>query len=295
MGNALEARGELAEAERCFHRAVEAGYKDSLLALGRMSQIRREMVESELWYRRAAGEEVSGAESALKSLELAVRSAEMMDAITFDTFGWTPTVNEENLRAWRGDHATLVERNIATDFDFTSYDEEELRAEFGDFMEQINSPSFDVGDLEIPEEFGKLDTEHFPKQSSLLELERFELNNAKCLFTITRHRMQEVIHYASATMICFAECFWLLGIELDEQELVGAREAAVARFEIDARDSGLPESGGSDPYDSKWDGLIPIEDDPLTRIRQLTKILLKSLALGETARRLEALEGDDDE
>jgi TPR repeat protein len=294
LGNALEGRGELAEAERCFHKAVEAGYNYSLLALGRMSHARREMVEAELCYRRAVEEGVAGAEDALRGLEGAVKSAEMMDAITFDTFGWAFTTDQENLRLWRGEHETLTERFIATDFDFTSYDEEELRHELKDLFEQMNSDAFDISDLEIPEELGKIGIDQIPKQSSLLDLERFELENAKCLLSVTRHRMHDETHYASSTFICFAECFWLLGMELDERELVGAREAAVARLEMDERDSGLPESGGSDPYDPKWDGLIPIEDDPLTRIRQLTRTLLSSVTLSESAQLLKPLTGEDE-
>jgi TPR repeat protein len=295
LGNALLARDEAVEAEDAFLRAVEFGYNDSLLTLGRMSRSRGERIEAELLFRRAAELEVPGAEEALKGLEGALRSAETMDAITFDTFGWTLTKDTEDLRGWRGKGAVLIEKYLATDFPFTSYNDEELRAEFSELMAQMNSPTFQASDLEIFEKFGIIDAEHIPKQGSLLDLKRFKLDNANCLVSISRHRMHEEVHYASSILICFAECSWLLGIELDEPELVGAREAAVARLEIDERGLGFSDGDSLDPYDPRFDGLIPIEEDPLTRIRQLTKTLIDSLRLGEVALRLDPLEVEDDE
>lgn len=41
--------------------------------------------------------------------------------------------------------------------------------------------------------------------------------------------------------------------------------------------STLPEFN---PYEQKWDGIIPIENDPLTRLRVLVRQLKESMTLG---------------
>ena len=80
-----------------------------------------------------------------------------------------------------------------------------------------------------------------------------------------------------------------------EAELVGAREAAVARLEMDGGELLPSQIVGSDPYDPMWDGLIALDDDPLTRIRQMTSILRESIVLGESAMNLKRIDDDDDE
>lgn len=293
LGRSLGNHGEFDESELCFQQAVECGYATSLLGLGRSCQIRGQLVEAELWFQRAIDENVPNATESLDALRKTVSSLELMNAIEFTTFDWIPTVNQENIRVWRGANSTMAERFVAIDLDVSEMDDAEIRAEMQELIEQIASPTFNSNELDLPEEFGLVNIDSIPKQVSLLDVERFQISGANCLVIVSRHRMHGAVHYSSATLICFPECTWILSIELEEAELVGAREAAVARLEMDDSEVLPSRIVGSDPYDQMWDGLIALHDDPLTRIRQMTSILRESIVLGESAMNLIRI--DDDE
>jgi len=46
------------------------------------------------------------------------------------------------------------------------------------------------------------------------------------------------------------------------------------------------------PYEQKWDGIVPIEIDPLTRVRFLVKELRSSIILGPATDHLGAVPND---
>ena len=94
-----------------------------------------------------------------------------------------------------------------------------------------------------------------------------------------RIRYEESVHYVAGIIVLFDRCFWSLQIESEEQRLVGNREGAVARRLMDESPSGIPSN--FDPYAREWDGIVPMEEDPLTRVRMLGRRLRESLQLGE--------------
>jgi hypothetical protein len=85
-------------------------------------------------------------------------------------------------------------------------------------------------------------------------------------------------------LILFAEFYWLLGLEVRVDDgLVEERADAVARA---ARSDSKTSTGEFDPYDRQWDGLMPIERDPLTRMRLLVSRLTDSIKLDDGLLRL---------
>ncbi len=78
----------------------------------------------------------------------------------------------------------------------------------------------------------------------------------------------------------------MLWLELEEDELVGEREGAVARhiLELNAAEALIKEFN---PYERRWDGLVALEDDPLTRMRVLVVELRASIMLGNELAELE--------
>ena len=106
------------------------------------------------------------------------------------------------------------------------------------------------------------------------------------MLTEKRNRIHNRVHYSTTVLILFANCFWVLGLELEEDEIVGEREGAVARhiLEENAEEALLEEF---DPYDRRWDGLLALEDDPLTRMRVLVSQLRASIALSNELAELE--------
>jgi hypothetical protein len=86
----------------------------------------------------------------------------------------------------------------------------------------------------------------------------------------------------------------MLGLEIKEEEDVGKREGAIAKVMLDSIVNGVEVIGNFDPYESKWDGLLPIEEDPLTRVRLLSAQLRRSILFKEKTQLLEVFEPDTD-
>jgi hypothetical protein len=96
----------------------------------------------------------------------------------------------------------------------------------------------------------------------------------------TRHRAQGHVHYSTTVSVLFAECFWSLGLEVhDDDPLVGEREGAVACHILDGATTLETPVIDLSPYDRKWDGIVPLEHDPLARMRELVARLRDSITL----------------
>jgi hypothetical protein len=85
-----------------------------------------------------------------------------------------------------------------------------------------------------------------------------------------------------------AKCYWIFAIVVPGGgTYVGEREGAVARAMLD-------ESRGVDaqfnPYERRLDEIVPIERDPLTRLRLLTTQFQDWMTLGGDLRILEPFE-----
>ncbi|MGO9341599.1 MAG: hypothetical protein ACLP6E_03630 [Acidimicrobiales bacterium] len=123
-------------------------------------------------------------------------------------------------------------------------------------------------------------------QLSVLEVDCFDFPPAKCVMTEGRYRIHDRVHYSTKILILFAECFWILGLEQEEDDVIGEREGAVARhiLEENAQEALSKEF---DPYERRWDGFLALESDPLTRMRVLVAQLRASIALGNELAELE--------
>jgi hypothetical protein len=293
LGNLMTDRGDVDSAEEWYEKASGGGNRDAMVNFGRACQNHGDFVTAELWFRQALEAGDSDAAESLASLKKVVESSLDLDAISFTTFGWKLALCQENVRAWREDSATLTERYFDIAPDFTSFDEASIRESLLELQEYVASTSFDVADLEVPEQFGKFDLTMIG-QTSLLEVESFKVGHAKCIGVLTRHRSEEEIHFAFATFVIFQDRFWMLGIELVDEALAGKREGEVARLLLDQIEPVEVSEQKFDPYERKWDGLIPIEDDPLTRIHILSLELRNSIRLGEPTHSLEPFVPDAD-
>jgi len=152
-------------------------------------------------------------------------------------------------------------------------------------IEMTNSGTLDLDDPELEEMVGgKLSA--FPEQTVLLDVECFEIGQARCVSIETRHRMHGAVHSSCAIFILFKKCFWALSLETEEDEEVGAREGAVAGQSLEGELTVGTADAVVDPYARKWDGIVNIEDDPLTRMRLVAEQLRNSISLGENLSKL---------
>jgi len=284
LGYVLMAKDDFEEAEVWLRRAAEAGRRDAMTNLGRLLRDRGELVEAEAWYDRAQqeGSTVAATELAVLRRKLDYSDAKL-NSVRFDTFGWTLSLNDDAARKWYGDDAFVTEAFIDAPPDIESWDADEIRRLLTESMELIESPTFRVEDLGLPEgvpEVIRKQMERLPTQVTLLEFELLEIAPARCVVVTTRHRSSGDVHYSWSMTLLFAECYWILQLEVEDRELVGAREGAVARavLESTATSSQLPMEE-FDPYERRWDGIVPIEEDPLTRLRFLVDRLRNSIQL----------------
>jgi hypothetical protein len=136
------------------------------------------------------------------------------------------------------------------------------------------SPTFTIDDL--PEELDKYRPRELPDSTALIDFECFACPPATCVFVVIRKRVHNETHYSANFMILFAKCFCVLQLDVEEHAPVGAREGTVIRSILDGNATIETPTIAFDPYDRRWDGLVPLEDDPLARIRQLAARLRSS-------------------
>jgi hypothetical protein len=230
---------------------------------------------------RAVDRNLEGAHDALAKLNDAESSAQVLAGVTFNTFEWAPNSFNKHSRSWRGEAATLTERFFDFEPDFDSFDVDEIREEMIELQGYLQSPSFDIASLDLEEYLGKINSASMPSQVTLIELDCFLHEGVKCVSSISRHRMKGHVHFLSSTLALFKSCFYLIGIEVEEGEEVGEREGAVAQLALTTSNGGELDEVSFDPYDRRWDGLIPIDKDPLARLRILATHLRRSIHFGE--------------
>jgi hypothetical protein len=205
-----------------------------------------------------------------------------LNSIEFETFGWNLVVDEESVRGWQQENASLAIRYFDVPPDFDAWDAESIRLDMLEYQGYLESPSFDARNFELPDELSYIDPSMLPSQMSPLEVDCFLIEGAKCVFVLTRHRASDTVGYTAMIFILFDVCFWLLAIEMDERDYVGKREGAVARIVLDSIEPDDVSGATFDPYDRTWDGLLLIENDPLTQIRSLADALRESIRLSES-------------
>jgi TPR repeat protein len=281
LGLLLMRKRDFDEALSWHERAAAAGHGGAMGAAGTVCKLEGDLDGASTWYQRAvnAGDEVSiGLLAGLRrKIRYTDRSLEM---VSFDGFGWQMTRNDDGIRCWSSDAGSLMETFTDLAPDFLTWDPAETREVLVEGFALLHSPDFNfeqIGMEEMPEEMRAALT-RLPDQIDVLDVECFEIPPAKCNRIENRHRKNGRVHYSTTMVIVFASCFWVLGLELEADEVVGAREAAVARRRLDDNQND-PLADDSDPYDRRWDGLIAIEDDPLTRMRLLVTRLRESIRL----------------
>jgi Flp pilus assembly protein TadD len=280
LGSMLKVRGDLDGAEEWFQHAVDGGSAATMVDLGLLRQDRGDLDGAATWFRRAAAGGVAAGLANLTQLQHKIETDGDLAMVAFDTFGWEVSRNRDKFRQWRGPGASLTVRFFTRPPDFGSWDAERIRADLEQTLALVDSPTQDIDAIDLPEWFGRHRPTEFPELISLLEVECFALAPARCVQAMTRHRLHGVIHYSTGIFILFSECFWLLQLEVDELEAVGEREGAVAHRILDRHLGGASPIGTFDPYDRQWDGLVPVEHDPLTRMRLLVPRLRDSITLG---------------
>jgi hypothetical protein len=286
--------GDLGGAETWFERAARAGNTTGMDNLGALLKNRGDLDEAQAWYRRAAEAGSTIATEGLAELRRKIDySDHKLDSIKFDTFGWEMVQNDDGLRVWRNNDASLGERFVDSPPEFDSWDAEEIRETLMEGFDLVVSPTFRLDDL--PQDIREWLPAGLPEQVSLLEMELFEIGPAKCVLATTRPRVNDEVHYMGSLTILFAECFWSLTVDIEEDELlVGEREGAVVRSILEGSTTAESSADEFDPYDRRWDGLVPLEHDPLTRVRLLMGRLRDSIQLGEELLELEPFAATED-
>lgn len=285
----FEKRGDLPTAEHWYRLAVDAGDTAAMDNYGHLLQLRNDLTGAEELFLRAIEGGRTSASECLDLVRRKLKSADrQLNAVSFDTFGWSLYVNDDSVRSWRTEGASLAERFIEIAPDLPSLDVEDIRENLIATEGLLRSRSISVKDLDPTMRLGKhLALDASPEQTTLLGVATHDIASAKCVQVIQRDRARGSVLYVARLMLLFAECWWLLQLELHEDEDVGVREAAVITRVLD---DALPRdllNVTFDPYDAKWDGLVPVEHDPLTRIRLLMDQLRRSVQLSPELRDLD--------
>jgi TPR repeat protein len=281
LGRLLLTYGREKEAEPWLRAGAEAGSEAAKVNLAWMLINRGELDEAEAWLRQADPERQTVI-TELERIEGLRRSNRKLELIRFDTFGWPMNQNNLFFRSWEGEDAALTEAYLDQPPDFSSWDPEAIRQDFLDAMMLSEQDFVEIAD-HLPESFPfrqMVAEGRCPQPTGVLDLELFTLGPAHCVANTARVRDGSKVRYGSGVMILFAECFWNIGVSIEDEGLVGSREAAVARQLMGETPDDLLTTT-FDPYDRRWDGIVPLEEDPLTRVRMLGQRLRESLELDD--------------
>lgn len=287
LGYLLLVKGDLDGALDVYLSAADAGSSYAMAGIASLLQNRGDLIGAERWYRKSSDAGYVEANEYLDQLAKKIGADPWLDAISFDTFDLEMIVNDIGFRQWRGGAVNLGERFIDDEPDFGSLRLEELRSLIMIVQGMVESKTFSVGNLEGMEELQRCFPNQLPDQTSLLDVEVFAVSRARCIATTTRNRFQDVVVYTTTTMVLFEKCFWLLTLEIKENQLVGEREGAVIRYLLQNVKSLDEREPMFDPYDRKWDGLIPLKQDPLSQLRVIGLQLRNSISLSNLTDDLE--------
>jgi TPR repeat protein len=294
LGLLLDDQVEIVEAEAWFRRAFEGGEKFAMVDIGVVRMDRGDFEEARYWLNQA---EEAGFEKGSKNLELLAQVIEThakISRVSFTTFGWESVRCRPWHRVWGGRHAQLTAG--CSDFppDLSTWNVDEIRQQMLDLQGYVESRLLD---LDAGDPFGLIEelmASEGVEQTTLLEIECFEIDGVKALSSLSRVRKRGEVHYGALLMLLFAPCFWTFLVDLEELAPVGAREGAVVRALLDGDDLAEVPEVDFDPYERRWDGLLPIEADPLSRLRILARELRDSITISEEAKRLAPFSPSDD-
>lgn len=279
--------GDAREAEIWYRRALEHGDPTGCIGLGNVFETAGDLNGAEEWYQKAheMGERV--APTCLERVRSKIWAEEHLDDVTFDTFGWEPSEREAGVRGWHAEGASVTEHFFLVPAHFDTLDAESIREELMGLLDAVESPTFSIQDLELPGQMAWAVPKDLPDQILLLDVECFEVPPAQCVVATQRSRRNGEVHYGLMVFILFAECFWTVTLEVEEGDDVGEREGAVAACILNGSTALNSPFDTFDPYDRKWDGIVPVEKDPLTRLRLLGARLRGSITLSPRTRELQ--------
>jgi TPR repeat protein len=290
LGYLLFRRGAISEAEDWWRRAAIGGNGTAMSNLATALVQRGELDDAEHWYTKAVQAGNQGAAEGLEKLRTKREQTDRwLDAVRFDSFGWPLVTNTEDLRQWRSDNATLSEKYFPTAPNIDVWNMDELRSVVREMFHLVETGELRLEDIEMSEQMRAMMQGQDPEVGHLIELEVVESLPARCLSVTTRHGKGGIVHFDARVLVLFADRFWALVLDVEEDpNAVGDREAAVAHVLLETGETAVGES--FDPYDRRWDGLLPVEHDALTRLRLLAPRIRESLSFSDDALRLPPLE-----
>jgi hypothetical protein len=208
-----------------------------------------------------------------------------LDGLTFDSSNWGPMTEVEGLRWWKVGTAAINERffDMAPDIDRLDleYLYETIRAEFGLVEDQgwpVDTIRNMVSEANLPE---------VPTVNGLIAVGVTSIQGVPTVAVTSRQGYEGKFRFGTTLMVLFKTCFWTLRIEVEESDPIGEREGAVFRSVLDQSSKMVDPAAVVDPYDRRWDGLIPLESDPLSRLRVLVGGIISSLQFGPMVSQLE--------
>jgi tetratricopeptide (TPR) repeat protein len=286
LGCRIAYRGNLMEAKDLLLRATQEGHSSAMIELGRVWRDGGDVETARRWFEKALEVGVSGASEELTELDRKLISDPNLEALSFDTFGWAMTQNRENVRRWQSSEGFLDERFVEGPPFFSEWNIQKIRAQVTEILGDLNGG---VVSVEEPAWKGEIPI-RLPEGSSLVDISIAD-KRAKLVTLVVRSDIRSQIHYTATTYVLFAAAWWTLQIDIQEDEPIGNREAAVMRKILDESGVNAMTNTEFHPYDIQWDGLLPVESDPLSRVRSLSDRLLSSLVLSKEALELEPFEG----
>lgn len=175
-----------------------------------------------------------------------------LDSIAFDTFGWTLIVSRLDSRVYKA-----ADMYLAVDF----YER----------PPRIQLASADDLRAQLTDALGD--------DSELVDVAVYSYRSAT--ITMATIRSVQGMHpiYFSSVHILFANRFWVLRVEIIDDEHHNERELAALDSTLALSDDITALEESPPLYSRYFDGLVPLDQDPVARIRKLTDALARSIDL----------------
>jgi hypothetical protein len=175
-----------------------------------------------------------------------------LDSVEFDTFGWTLVVDHPQSRIYKAADMYMA-------------------ADFYERPPQVRISSAD----ELRDQLAQA----LPQSSDLIDVSLHIHDSSTITTAIVRAVQGMHPIYYSSVHILFAQRFWVLRLEIIDDEHHTERETVALVSTLTSSDD-LTELEESPPlYSRYFDGVVPLESDPVARIRKLTDRLTRSIQL----------------
>jgi hypothetical protein len=270
------------EAAVWFEKAIEIGQDDYLFQLGYSLQDQGEVARAREVFDIAKKKGLPGAESSIVQLEEMAYAEPRVSQLKFETFNMPMVLNRTSSKKWRRNELELSLQYLDFDARIDGLNLDEIKSVLKERCQLFDLPVVDIGSLlASQDDDNKLD-KYFHSQIEklyLLDFEYSEMDVARIIRLTTRQWTVNKISFETSIFVFAEAATWMIKVGILEMGHVGDREGAVAaKFLQGAQDIRVLESFFN-PYEAKWDGILPIEHDPLTRVRFHSGLVMKSLRL----------------